>query len=195
MTFKGARSTLLSITPASISMFRRACQMRNRRRAGPFQETGDLPPGDPGEMTRQARSERGDSDLFRLARDQLNDRAGHAGEATLEVRRDDVDVGNPYHSVRWRNRRPVGPSVRVLETHDVVLSEVVACLYLDQLQERLARILQAVPGAFRNERGLVFVNQECLAVSCHLRDPAHDDPVFRAVTVGLQGTASDPAER
>src|SRR5690606_37025320 len=47
------------------------------------------------------------------------------------------------------------PAVPVLEAHDIVLAQVGARLYLDDVQRNLARVLDAVLGAQRDVRGLI----------------------------------------
>src|SRR5690349_21809462 len=47
-------------------------------------------------------------------------------------------------------------SIRVVEAHDVVFAEIAARLHLDDLERHLARVLQAMPHAERNERRFVL---------------------------------------
>ena len=62
-----------------------------------FQEYRCLPPRNLGQVIRQTRPEGRDADMFRLARDELDNGAGNTGESPLEVRRNDVDIGHPHH--------------------------------------------------------------------------------------------------
>src|SRR5688572_18591134 len=54
------------------------------------------------------------------------------------------------------------PSVRILETDDVVLTEIGARLHFDQLERHFARILEPVARTQRDVGRLVFGKQERL---------------------------------
>src|SRR4051794_12733333 len=72
-----------------------------------------------------------------------------------------VDISNPYRPepVPPRGNRAFAaliPPVTVLEAHDIVLPEIGAALYFDDVQRDLSRILQPVRGAQRDVGGLVL---------------------------------------
>src|SRR5690606_16767214 len=81
---------------------------------------------------------------------------------------------------------PPDPPVAILETHDVVLTEIVAALGLDQMDVRAGRILEPVHGAGRDVGRLVRLEQELRVADAHLRGAVHDRPVLAATLVRLQ---------
>src|SRR5512135_3117665 len=77
-------------------------------------------------------------------------------------------------------------AVTVFEADDVVLAEIGAGLDLDHLERHLARILEAVPRAERNEGGLVLRDEERLVSARHFRRTSHHHPMLGAMVVHLQ---------
>src|SRR5690606_39840290 len=90
-------------------------------------------------------------------------------------------------SVRARSddRRPLS-LVHILESHDVVFTQVAARLYLDQLQWNLAGVLQSVLAAQGDICALVLTQHENPVITGNAGSAAHYDPVLGAVVMHLQ---------
>src|SRR5215472_4448134 len=78
------------------------------------------------------------------------------------------------------------PSVDILEAHDVILTEVGARLYFDDLERRGAGILDAVLDAQRDEGRLVLLEHEHLIPARDARRAGDHHPVLGAMAVQLQ---------
>src|SRR5512147_2558437 len=76
--------------------------------------------------------------------------------------------------------------VPVFEADDVVFAELVAGLHFDDLQRHAARILEAVPGAYRDEGGLVLRERQQLVAARDARGPRDHDPMLGAAVMHLQ---------
>ena len=78
------------------------------------------------------------------------------------------------------------PVVSVIESHDIVLSQVGAGLDFDNLQRDAAGIFQAVLLANWHMRRIVFVEIRHFVACRHFGRSPHDNPVFGAVVVHLE---------
>jgi hypothetical protein len=89
----------------------------------------------------------------------------------------------------WQARREsqsvLGTPVVVFEALDVILSQITSCLYLDELQRDLARVLEAVLRAPGDVRALIFSQEENLFCCGDARSSLHDNPVFRPMVVDV----------
>ena len=71
----------------------------------------------------------------------------------------DDEVAGQVLRLQLARPAPSRPVIVVLDAHDVVLAEIAAGLYLDQLKVDLARIFEAMPGTARNVDRLVLVQE------------------------------------
>src|ERR1700758_756589 len=76
--------------------------------------------------------------------------------------------------------------ITVFVPNDVVLAQIRAGLYLDQVQRLVGRILQPVLSAERNESRFVFAHFVNLVVARHACPAGDDDPVLGALVMHLQ---------
>ena len=76
--------------------------------------------------------------------------------------------------------------VVVIETDDVILTQILATLDLDDHQRDFAGIFQAVVLADGDKGGLVDIDHLLLVTAGHQRGAGHHDPVFAAMVVLLQ---------
>src|SRR2546422_313742 len=89
----------------------------------------------------------------------------------------------------YTQRPPPGNSASVIAIFvpdDVVLAEVSAGLYFDEVQRLVGRILQPVFRAERNEGRFVFAHFVNLVIARHARPAGDDDPMLRALVMHLQ---------
>src|SRR5579884_2703495 len=77
-------------------------------------------------------------------------------------------------------------AIAVLEANDVVLTQVGAGLYLDDVHRDLAWILDAMAHTDRDVGRLVLLEQEDLVPAGDAGGPGHDDPVLGSVVMHLQ---------
>ena len=81
------------------------------------------------------------------------------------------------------------PPVGILEADDVVLTQIAARLYLDDLEGQLARVGQPMHVAQRDVGRFVLTQQEGLLAVGDFGGALHDDPVLGPVVVHLQAEA------
>src|ERR1700719_2634296 len=77
-------------------------------------------------------------------------------------------------------------AVAVLEAHDVVFTQIRARLHLNDVQQDLAGILDAVFDAEWNVGRLILFEEKYLIATRDARGPGDDDPVLGAMMVQLQ---------
>src|SRR5215472_8229790 len=76
-----------------------------------------------------------------------------------------------------------GASIDIIETHDVVFSQITPPLHLDDVQRNLPGILDAMAHANGNEDRFVLSQGQLLIAANDLRRSLNDDPVFGAVVM------------
>ena len=109
------------------------------------------------------------------------------------------------------NSNSLPPSYRILSPilphrppslipHDIILADIRAVLYLDDLERDAAGVSELVLRRLGDEYGLALVEHGPLLAARDLRRAAQDDPVLRAMVVhlhrdGLAGEDADCAIR
>ena len=80
--------------------------------------------------------------------------------------------------------------------HDIILADIRAVLYLDDLERDAAGVFELVLRCLRDEYGLALVEHGSLLAARDLGGAAQDDPVLRAVVVHLHrdGLAGQDAD-
>ena len=80
--------------------------------------------------------------------------------------------------------------VFILETDDIVLTEIVTALHFDQHQIDNTRVHQTVLMTRTDKGGLVGIQHQFLLVVDHHCHPADNNPVLASVVMHLQGQRS-----
>ena len=83
-------------------------------------------------------------------------------------------------------RGKLGSIVHILESNDVVLTEITAGLHFDHFERDAARIGQSVHRADRDEDRLVLVDQMSCLADRSLGGAAHHHPMLSAMEMALQ---------
>jgi hypothetical protein len=104
------------------------------------------------------------------------------GHAHFE--RDDVEHGSGA-LVSERKTLCRRAPVAILEAHDVVFTEIIAALHLDDHERIGAAIFEAMASFDRDIRRLVRMNIECVLAVDDVRDSTNDDPVLAAPMMEL----------
>ena len=91
-----------------------------------------------------------------------------------------------YDLTKGGSRLFLHPPEIIIKPYNIIFTDIVPDLHLDQLKRDKPGILQPVHGANRDERALPFTEEEFFAVNSHLRRPGDDDPVLAAVVVHLE---------
>src|SRR3954467_2306225 len=84
------------------------------------------------------------------------------------------------------NQRNSAAPVIVVDADDVVLTEIIAALHLDQVKRLLARIGQPMLRSSWDEGRFIFAQQPGLVPDRHFGRSGYDDPMFRTVAMLLQ---------
>ena len=79
----------------------------------------------------------------------------------------------------------ISAAIAVFKTHDVVFSEVLAALDLDQFHGDEAGVAEPVLAAERDVGALVFADQLLFAITLHKGGSMHYHPMFGSVMVHL----------
>jgi len=88
-----------------------------------------------------------------------------------------------------RIRLYVTAIIVVIKTDDIVFTQILTALNLDDHQRDLARILQTVVLADGDKGGLVDIDHLLHLSAGHQSGAGHDDPVFAAMMMLLQREA------
>src|SRR5260370_27085803 len=88
-----------------------------------------------------------------------------------------------------------GPAIAVGNTHDIVFAEIRSRLHLDELQRKLAGVLEPVLGADGDVDGLVLAHEHALLAALHDRRAVHDHPMLGAVVMLLQAELAARLDR